>query len=352
MGVVRVSVGRHQQPDPLHRIGPFALPRTSTRVRELVRADLLPDERATADAAVMTAWLSPAQRARYAPSLRAVDDPDAFVERLADERRVVLMEGADPVPDELEDAARAEREARQTPLRVLEGVLLVGALACFVGIVLLSMRADVQGLTITPEGVPELAAALVSTVAASAVIGAAATRRRDRAMLSWAVNRPGQLGRGIPLRRGLQVQSAGPSLARSLGAASLFALGILAAVAGAAVLLITLVLRSEQDYTTLGLALLVGGVVAFLLSVLLFRWYARRLERIVRRARAVQWFGPGPNSLEGPSAGREESLPAVRTGSMEPDSTRTTPARTTGAVTPNEDASEEPMDWRDELRER
>ena len=352
MGVVRVSAGRHQQRDPLHRIGPFTLPRTATRVRELVRADLLPDERAAADAAVMTAWLSPAQRARYAPSLRAVDDPDAFVERLADERRVVLMEGADPVPDELEDAARAEREARQTPLRVLEGVLLVGALACFVGIVLLSMRSDVQGLSSTPEGVPELAAALVSTVAASAVIGAAATRRRDRAMLSWAVNRPGQLGRGIPLRSGLQVQSAGPSLARSLGAAALFALGILAAVAGAAVLLITLVLRSEQDYTTLGLALLVGGVVAFLLSVLLFRWYARRLERIVRRARAVQWFGPAPDSLEGPSVGREESLPAVRTGSMEPDSTRTTPARTTGAVTPNEDASEEPMDWRDELRER
>ena len=105
-----------------------------------------------ADAAVMTAWLSPAQRARYAPSLRAVDDPDAFVERLADERRVVLMEGADPVPGELEDAARAEREARQTPLRVLEGVLLVGALACFVEIALLSMRADVQGLTSTPGG--------------------------------------------------------------------------------------------------------------------------------------------------------------------------------------------------------
>ena len=72
----------------------------------------------------------------------------------------------------------------------------------------------------------------------------------------------------------------------------------------------------------------------------------------MRRARAVQWFGPGPDSPEGPSAGREESLPAVRTGSMEPDSTRTTPARTTGAVTANEDASGEPMDWRDELRER
>lgn len=284
--------GRHQQPDPLHRIGPFTLPRTAARVRELVRSDQLPDERALADAAVLTEWLSPAQRAQYAPSLRAVDDPDAFVERLADERRVVLEEGADPVADEVEDAARAERAARQTPLRVLEGVLLAGVLACFVGIIWLSMEGDLQGLTSTPTWVPELAAGLVSCLVAAAVVGAVATSRRDRAMLSWAVSRPGQLGRGIPLLSALQVQSAGPSLLRSLGAAFMFGAGILATVAGAAILLITLVLRSEQDYTTLALVILVGGVVAFLVSVLLFRWYSRRLERVVRRAQAVQWFGP------------------------------------------------------------
>ena len=53
----------------------------------------------------MTAWLTAAQRARYAPSLRSGPSTEEFAERLADERRVVLEEGADPVADELASAA-------------------------------------------------------------------------------------------------------------------------------------------------------------------------------------------------------------------------------------------------------
>lgn len=261
-------------------------------MRELVRADLLPEERALADATVLTAWLSPAQRARYAPSLRAVDDPDEFVERLADERRVILDEGADPVPGEVEDAAAAERAARQTPLRVLEAALLLGALACFVVLVLQLGASDLQDLDGAPAWVPELAVGLVCCLVGAAVIGAVATRRRDSAMLSWAVSRPGQLGRGIPLRRGLQAQSVGPAVLGSLGPAALIGVGVLSVVAGAALALISLMLRGDQDLTVPGIVAFVAGVVAFGVGVLLFYRRSRRLETIIRRARSVQWFGP------------------------------------------------------------
>lgn len=286
-----MSQGRHQQRPALEGLARLS-PRQAARVRELVRADLLPDERALADATVLTAWLTPTQRARYAPHLRAVDDPDAFVERLADERRVVLTEGADPVPDELEDAAEAEGAARQTPLRVLEGLLLLGALACFVIGVLLGMNSDLRGTAIPDSQVIALATGFAACLVLAAVVGAVATRRRDRALLDWAVSRPGQLGRGIPVRRALQTQSAGPAALGSLGPAALVGLGILSTVAGAAIFLITLMLRTDQDLTTPGLILFVAGVLCFGIGVLLFRRRARRLETIVRRAAAVQWFEP------------------------------------------------------------
>ena len=99
--------------------------RRAARLRAVVNADLLPRERASADALVLTAWLSAAQRARYAPTLRAGGGVEEFAQRLADERRVVLEEGADEVAGELEAAAEAERAARQLPMRLLEGALLL-----------------------------------------------------------------------------------------------------------------------------------------------------------------------------------------------------------------------------------
>lgn len=57
----------------------------AARLRAVVNADLLPRERAAADALVLTAWLSAAQRERYAPSLRAPGSVEEFAERLADE---------------------------------------------------------------------------------------------------------------------------------------------------------------------------------------------------------------------------------------------------------------------------
>ena len=261
--------------------------RQAARLRAVVNADLLPEERASADALVMTAWLSAAQRAQYAPTLRSGPHPEEFAQRLADERRVVLEEGADPVADELESAALAEREARQVPLRILEGVLLAVAAGAVVWMVL----ADMGGEALPEALLPGIVVVLLAAVAA-AVVGEVATRRRDRALLDWAVSRPGQLGRGLPLRRPLQGGSAGPAVVQSLGPALLVGAGVLAIVGGAAVLLITLMLREDTGAAALAPWLLGGGAAALVVAVLAVYVRSRRLLRVTRRARAAAWIGP------------------------------------------------------------
>ena len=261
--------------------------RQAARLRAVVNADLLPEERASADALVMTAWLSAAQRAQYAPTLRSGPHPEEFAQRLADERRVVLEEGADPVADELESAALAEREARQVPLRILEGVLLAVAAGAVVWMVL----ADMGGEALPEALLPGIVVVLLAAVAA-AVVGEVATRRRDRALLDWAVSRPGQLGRGLPLRRPLQGGSAGPAVVQSLGPALLVGAGVLAIVGGAAVLLITLMLREDTGAAALAPWLLGGGAAALVVAVLAVYVRSRRLLRVTRRPRAAAWIGP------------------------------------------------------------
>ena len=265
----------------------------AARLRAVVNADLLPRERAAADALVLTAWLSAAQRERYAPSLRAPGSVEEFAERLADERRVVLEEGADPVADEVGAAAEAERGARQIPLRLLEGALLLGALVCVVLTVLRSLDAADLSRHLAAEAGPLLGGMLACLVLA-AVVGAVATRRRDRTLLDWAVSRPGQLGRGLPLRRPLQGESAGPVILGSLGPALLLGAGVLAIVAGAAVLLLSLMLRAEIVATEQAPALLIGGVIALVTATAAVYLGGRRRERRARRVRASEWIGPAP----------------------------------------------------------
>ena len=265
----------------------------AARLRAVVNADLLPRERAAADALVLTAWLSAAQRERYAPSLRAPGSVEEFAERLADERRVVLEEGADPVADEVGAAAEAERGARQIPLRLLEGALLLGALVCVVLTVLRSLDAADLSRHLAAEAGPLLGGMLACLVLA-AVVGAVATRRRDRTLLDWAVSRPGQLGRGLPLRRPLQGESAGPVVLGSLGPALLLGAGVLAIVAGAAVLLLSLMLRAEIVATEQAPALLIGGVIALVAATTAVYLGGRRRERRARRVRASEWIGPAP----------------------------------------------------------
>ena len=89
----------------------------AARLRAVVNADLLPRERAAADALVLTAWLSSAQRERYAPQLRAGLQVEEFAERLADERRVVLEEGADP--DEAPALVRAALRPTEVPAHMI-----------------------------------------------------------------------------------------------------------------------------------------------------------------------------------------------------------------------------------------
>lgn len=265
----------------------------AARLRAVVNADLLPRERAAADALVLTAWLSAAQRERYAPSLRAPGSVEEFAERLADERRVVLEEGADPVADEVGAAAEAERGARQIPLRLLEGALLLGALVCVVLTVLRSLDAADLSRHLAAEAGPLLGGMLACLVLA-AVVGAVATRRRDRTLLDWAVSRPGQLGRGLPLRRPLQGESAGPVVLGSLGPALLLGAGVLAIVAGAAVLLLSLMLRAEIVATEQAPALLIGGVFALVAATAAVYLGGRRRERRARRVRASEWIGAAP----------------------------------------------------------
>ena len=265
----------------------------AARLRAVVNADLLPRERAAADALVLTAWLSAAQRERYAPSLRAPGSVEEFAERLADERRVVLEEGADPVADEVGAAAEAERGARQIPLRLLEGALLLGALVCVVLTVLRSLDAADLSRHLAAEAGPLLGGMLACLVL-TAVVGAVATRRRDRTLLDWAVSRPGQLGRGLPLRRPLQGESAGPVVLWSLGPALLLGAGVLAIVAGAAVLLLSLMLRAEIVATEQAPALLIGGVIALVAATTAVYLGGRRRERRARRVRASEWIGPAP----------------------------------------------------------
>ncbi|WP_394214456.1 hypothetical protein [Brachybacterium vulturis] len=276
--------------------------RQAAKLRAIVSADLLPEERASADALVMTAWLTAAQRAQYAPSLRSGPSTEEFAQRLADERRVVLEEGADQVPDELESAAQAERQARQLPLRLVEAGLLLVAFTLLAVTIIQSIRSEAAEIAerFPEQGPTLLAVALVAGLLA-ALVGAVATRRRDRLLLDWAVSRPGQLGRGLPLHRPLQGESAGPAVARSLGPALLVGAGVLAIVAGAALLLISPMLGDVGGVSHWAPWLLGGGAAALVVAVLLIYVRSRRLRKIVRRSRAAEWIGPMPQA-EAPSA--------------------------------------------------
>ncbi|MEE1649275.1 hypothetical protein V1260_00540 [Brachybacterium sp. J144] len=279
--------------------------RQLARIRAIAESTPLPEERALADAAVLTAWLTPAQRSRYARSLRSGPGPEEFAERLADERRVALEEDHEALVEELELAAAAQRAARQTPWRVLEGLLLLTALGLLASVAVLDAwprdRASALTLSAYPEELAWLVGGAALSLLVAAVVGSVATRRRDRALLDWAVDRPGQLGRGLPMAIGPQRESAGPAILRALGPALLLAAGVLALVAGAAVLLIALLAVGESDLLTSSLAALVGGAVLIAAAALWSHLNGRRLERVVRRARAIEWVGSATSGSATPA---------------------------------------------------
>lgn len=267
-----------------------------------MNADLLPEERASADALVMTAWLTAGQRAQYAPSLRSGPGTEEFAQRLADERRVVLEEGADPVPDEQEAVSRAEQEARQLPLRLVEAALLVVAFVVVALTVVLSLRSDAPELAdrFPEQGVVLLGIGLVAALLA-ALAGTVATRRRDHLLLGWAVTRPGQLGRGLPLRRPLQGDSAGPVVVRALVPALLVGTGVIGIVTGAGLLLISPMMGDVGGVSHWAPWLLGGGALALVLAVLLIYVRSRRVLQIARRARAAEWIGTAGHPEEPPA---------------------------------------------------
>ena len=270
--------------------GPFG-GKHAARIRAIASSSQLPTERARADAIVMTAWLTAGQRAQYAPSLRAAGHGEDFVEHRAAARRVAREAGPAPPAAARPAARRAARSARQLPLRILETLLVLGALACFTVAALRTEYGAGMSRDALPDGIVPLLVGTVLCLIAGAVVGAVATRRRDHQLLDWAVSRPGQLGRGLPLRRPLQGGSVGPALLRGVGPAVLVAAGVIAICVGAAILLITLLSDADSEATTLALWLLGGGVLALLLAVIAVQLRGRRLEQIVRRARAAEWFG-------------------------------------------------------------
>ena len=270
-------------------LGP-AMRRQAARLRAEASSDAQPRDRAAGDATVLAAWLSPEQRARYAPSLRAGGDLEAFVARLAEERRVVIEEGPDPMGDEIAEAARAEGEARQTPLRVLEGVA-VGVLVLLVVLaVVLPLRSSPTPQELAWTVGPLVAGALLALVVA-AVSASLAVHRRSQHMLDWATARPGQLGRGIPVRHPLQRAAAPTELAISLFLGMLLVASVLSVFVGAALLLVDLLLREGLLGMGATITLFVAGAVGLGVFVALSALRSRRTELLLRRGAAVEWMG-------------------------------------------------------------
>lgn len=263
------------------------------RLRAAVSSDLEPPEKALAHAIAVADWLGPERRAAYAHVSGWDRDAELgveeFVDLVAAERRVALEEGIDPMPDELESAAQAERDARQVPLRILEAILLVLALAAFLAAALSDITQN-EGRDGLSDGAVLLLPAAVALVLLAAAAGSVARRLRDRRLLAWAVARRGQLARGIPVRRPLQRVTIGPSIVRTLGPAVMLALGVASALAGALILLLSLLNPSGLP-PMVGALLLALGVVCFGLSVLWFRLNWRWTEDTVRRAQSVAWLG-------------------------------------------------------------
>lgn len=301
---------RHLQHSASSHRGGLLPGRAASRLRALARSDALPRERALADATVLTAWLTAAQRARYAPGLRAGDDLDAFVQGLAAERRVVIEEGAEVVEDEIVSAADAEHAARRIPLRILEGLLLAVSAVGVLSLVWLGMGLGGEGWAGATRPLLAWAAVTVAALLLAALVGTVATRRRDRALLDWACARPGQLGRGIPVRRPLQRLSPAPTILAVLGPTLLIGAALLAVVIGAAILLVTLLSRENPGLVEVALGCFGGGVAAFIVAMALSRLRTRRLELLVRRAAAVEWLGKALDPAQVTPAGRDGDSPA------------------------------------------
>src|SRR5699024_8642687 len=124
---------------------------------------------------------------------------------------------------------------------------------------------------------------------------------RDHLLLDWAVSRPGQLGRGLPLRRPLQGEAAGPAVARALGPALLVGAGVLLIVAGAALRLMSPMLGAVGGLSHWVPRLLGGGAAALVAAVLLIYLRSGRGRTIARRTRAAEWIGPTPQVEEPPA---------------------------------------------------
>jgi hypothetical protein len=230
-------------------------------------------ERAAADGQVLAGLLDAEQRRRRSPG----GDRDELARRLGDQRLEVLRTAP--------RRTSAERESAAAALAADAGLKRLAAredrAGCALGIsgavLLLTGGAAVLLQDLVLLGIAALAcAAAMACLGLQRLWAIALAGRRRRILLDWAADRPGQLGRGLPL-----LGSVGPVGAPPRG--RLFSLPSLLTVFGAVLLgielwsLIALGPESAETAVVLGGALL---LMSGLTALLLRRRSARRARRL------------------------------------------------------------------------
>lgn len=128
----------------------------------------------------------------------------------------------------------------------------------------------------------------VVVMALTGIAGAVRNRRVRPALLEWTVQRPGQLGRGLP---GLEGAGTGAAVLGSILPWVVIAGWVVVAfcLPVSAVVLLTSLLGFELEWFLTCLAFFAGSVALAYLLVHLSRWFGRRSEADARVAEAFAW---------------------------------------------------------------
>lgn len=225
---------------------------------------------------------------------------EQLIEVLAEQRRRALEQPFSIDPRKQASCAAAERGAAQRPLRAVEILLLIAAGLTFITMVITNIVIGDDPPSGAPLLVrlhlPLLMGTIALFVASAGIVSWAATRRRDRALLSWAAPLRGQFGRGIPTVRGLQSPGAGAAIAMVLSFVATGATAVLCTLMGPLVLVISSVDPETEVGPAAGLVMTGIGGFAIVLAAVLMYVYVRLLRRRVARAHAVAHLGAPPAS--------------------------------------------------------
>lgn len=259
-------------------------------------ADPDPGVQARRDAEAITAHLTAQQRGHAAQVSGWGDgDPTSFTDHLASSRESVLR-GHTPVPSsDREQAPPTARLTRGSAVSPAARLLGWAALGGFVLLCAVSLLTD-PGRHVA--GVPTaVAMALLAVIlVACALTGFFAARARDDELIAWAVERPGQLARGIPAALGIRHRDAASELSTLLLRLVLLAAAFLLLVLGPVITLIRLSTGDGAVPVAGGpLMILLGAVLG--LPALLWNRRARASGQTDARLRlALQWVATLPTA--------------------------------------------------------